>query len=584
MARLLGGGRGNPSSTPKKALRQIMGRKQGIWRSIVTLPPAPSPNPRDTRTFLKDAARPGARHVALASLCLVADTGAAVGFAAGLAGAVSRLASASGAIAPWLILIVVAGAARGLAGWAATRLAAAGAQQVKSALRRRVLGAVFAAPARRSLAGEAAAAAIDEVEALDGYVVRYLPARAMAGIGPVIVLAFAAGASPVGAALLLATLAPFILLMILAGSAAAQASRDQLDALSKLSGVFADRVRALPLLLAFQTEAQVTDQIARSSRRVADRTLAVLRIAFISTAGLEFFAALSVALVAVYAGFRLLGLLPFALPDTLSFEHAFFVLALAPEFYAPMRRLAAAYHERQLGEAAADRLQALLARPRVAEATAPMLSGAPTLRFEQAVVGFADDPELRIGPVDFEATAGSIMALTGATGAGKTSLLRLLVGESELVRGSVIVGGRALADLGPLTASIGWAGQTPTVLPGSLGWNIGLAAPEAGPEAVRRAALDAGLAEAIDHRGGLDAILDERGGGLSGGERRRIGLARAFLKDAPILLLDEPTADLDEAAEAAMIAAIRRAARGRTVLIATHSAALIAIADQVVML
>ena len=554
-----------------------------LGQIVSTLSPNPA-DPRAAKAFLKDVVGPGARPIRLASVCLTLDVCAAVGFAAGLAGAVSRLGGPAAAVVPWLILLTAAGAARGLAGWAATRLSALGAQRVKSGLRRRVLEALFATPARRVLAGEASAAAIDEIEALDGYVVRYLPARAMAAAGPVIVLAFAAAASPVGSLLLLATLIPFVLLMILAGTAAAKASRDQLEALSKLSGVFADRVRALPLLLAFQAEARATEQIARSSRRVADRTLAVLRIAFISTAGLEFFAALSVALVAVYAGFRLLGLLPFPLPDRLTFEHAFFVLALAPEFYAPMRRLAAAYHERQLGDAAADRLRALLEQAPVTVEATTGPTEAPAIRFDQAVVGFADDPDLRIGPVDFAAAAGTITVFTGATGSGKTSLLRLLVGESELSSGAVIVGGRTLADSGPITGAIAWAGQAPAVLPGTLGWNIGLAAPDAGPDLVLRAALSAGLTEVLDRRGGLDIAIDERGGGLSGGERRRIGLARVFLKDAPILLLDEPTADLDLQAETAMIDAIRRAAKGRTVLIATHSAALAAIADQVVAL
>jgi ATP-binding cassette subfamily C protein CydD len=403
-------------------------------------------------------------------------------------------------------------------------------------------------------------------------------------LSPPIVLAFAALASPVGAGLLLATLIPFGLIMYLAGSAAARASRRQLDALARLSGVFADRVRALPLLLAFQAEAPASDQVARSARQVAARTLAVLRIAFVSSAALEFFAALSVALVAVYAGFSLLGMLPFRAPEQLTLEHAFFVLTLAPEVYAPMRRLAAAYHERQVGEAAADRLGEALAAPMAAAARGPALAAAPEIRFEGVVVGFADDPALRIGPVDFAARPGSITALMGPTGAGKTTLLRLLVGEAILAGGAVEVDGRSLDEAGAFTPSVAWAGQAPAILPGGLGWNIALARPGADAAAVERAAIRAGLADVLDRRGGLSAELDERGSGLSGGERRRIGLARVFLKDAPILLLDEPTADLDPVSEVAMIAAIREAARGRTVLIATHSERLAAIADSVVRL
>lgn len=522
----------------------------------------------------------------LADAALAADTALAIAFAFSLTRALILVPRGAAAAAPWLAGLALALGLRGVAGWAALRFAAARARRIKRRLRRQVLDAVFNhAPGAGRLVGETAAAAVDEVEAMDGYFVRYAPARASATIGPILVLAAAATASLVATGLLLATLVPFIAVMILAGGAAADASRRQLEALARLSGLFADRVRALPLILAFQAEARETDLIGRAAREVADRTLSVLRIAFISSAGLEFFAALSVALVAVYAGFGLLGLLPFKVPETTSFARDFFVLALAPEFYAPMRRLAAAYHEKQLGEAAAERLAGLLEAPRAPPPAAIMLQTPPAVRYRAASAGFGDDADLRIGPVDIEVPPGGVLALLGPTGSGKTTLLRLLVGEARLAGGEVEVDGWTLSEAGSFAPLVAWAGQAPLLLPRSIGDNIALAWPEAGREAVAEAAERAGLADALSRRsGGLDAMLDERGSGLSGGERRRIGLARALLKPAPILVLDEPTADLDAASEAAMIETIARAARGRTVLIATHSDRLAAIAGQVVRL
>jgi ATP-binding cassette subfamily C protein CydD len=550
----------------------------------VTEQTIPPPVPPDGKGLLRQAVGSGAWLTGLASAALVADAFAAIGFAGSLATILDRIAGGASAIAPWLAALCLACLVRAACGWAAIRFAARGAQAIKTVMRRRVLTAAFSAKPGRRLAGELAAAVVDDVEALDGYVVRYLPARAAAVASPVIILAAAALASPIAAGLLAATLVPFVVLMILAGTAAADASRGQLEALARLSGVFADRVSALPLVLAYQAEARATAQVATAARQVSDRTLAVLRIAFVSSAGLEFFAALSVALIAVYAGFQLLGLIPIALPGHLTFVRAFFVLALAPEFYAPMRRLAAAYHERQLGEAAAERIAAFLALPAVAAPRPCLFAAPPAIRFEQAVVVFDDDGDLRLGPFSFEARPGAITALMGPTGSGKTTLLRLLVGEADLTSGEVRVNAVTLAQAGSFAPYVAWAGQKPVLFPGSIARNIALAAPDADRSTVANAAARAGLGELLEQRGGLDLALDERGGGLSGGERRRVGLARAFLKNAPILVLDEPTADLDAASEAAMIAAIRQAAKGRTVLIATHSEAVAAIADQVVRL
>ena len=518
-----------------------------------------------------------------AGIVLLADSLLAIGFAWCLTGALLALPQRRAA-AMWLIGLALAAGLRGVALWASTALAAERARRVKRHWRGRLLDVLLHARAAAApLAGTAAAAVVDEIEALDPYLIRYAPARLNAALGPLLVLAAAASASLVGAGLLAATLVPFVALMILAGGAAAGASRRQFDALARLSGLFADRVRALPLLLAFQAEAATTARIGAAAREMSARTLSVLRIAFISTAGLEFFAALSVALVAVYAGFSLLGLLPFALPGRVEFGNGFFVLALAPEFYAPMRRLAAAYHDKQLGEAAAERLEAVLRTPVAPTPLTKPISTAPPILFRAAIAGAG--PDLRIGPLDFTVPAGGIAVLMGPTGAGKTTLLRLLVGEAPLCGGDVEIGDQRLSEVGSFAPLIGWAGQAPILLPGTIGANIALAAPDAPRARVLEVAEQAGLGPMLAARpDGLETMLDERGSGMSGGERRRIGLARALLKPAPILLLDEPTADLDPAAQTAMIELLTRAAVGRTVLIATHSEAVAAIAGQVVRL
>ncbi|UAL13096.1 thiol reductant ABC exporter subunit CydD [Caulobacter segnis] len=504
---------------------------------------------------------------------------AAIGFAAGLAFSVDAIATRRGvaALSAWLVVVVAAMVARGLLARAAGTAGARAAASAKAGVRADIARAIFAGPRRP--AGEATTALVEGVEALDGHFAHFLPARLSAAVLPLALIAVAAIASPISAAILLAALIPFVGAMILAGSAAAAESRAQFTALERLSALFLDRVRALPVVLAFQAEGTTTNALRRSASDLAERTIKVLRVAFLSSAALEFFAALSVALVAVYCGFNLLRLLPFPVPEQLDLKRAFFVLALAPEVYAPMRRLAAAYHDRQAAEAAAGRLSSFEApapRPVPAPLAPISLAKAPEIRFEGVSVRYPDADAPALDGFSLTAPAGTITALVGASGAGKSSLLNLLLDLAPLTGGRILVDGAARPDL---SADIAWAGQSPLILPASIADNIALARRDAPRAEIEAAARAVGLI--LDRPGGLDFVLDERGSGLSGGERRRLSLARALLKPAPILLLDEPTANLDAKAEAELLAAIRVAARGRTTLIATHSEALAALADQV---
>jgi ATP-binding cassette subfamily C protein CydD len=532
--------------------------------------------------FLKDMA--GASGGASVSWLLV-ETLAAITFAAGLARSVVAVPHGVRAMIPWLALALAGAVVRGLATMAAVRTGAARARKAKMGLRRRITAAAFRhAPGGSATIGVLMNAAVDEVEAIDGYVARFLPARQAGAIAPMPVLAATAFASPIAAAILTVTLIPFIVAMILAGGAAADESRRQFEALSRLSGVFADRIRALPILLAFGAEAREAARIGAAADEVAGRTLKILSVAFLSSGALEFFAALSVALIAVYAGFNLLGLLPFQVPETLTLAQAFFVLALAPEFYAPMRRLAAAYHDRQAAQTAADRLLSVEhAEPARGQPARFAPQGPPAIRFDHVEIRYPNSEAAAIRDFSLDIGPGQTVALLGPSGSGKSSLLHLLLGLAPLASGRLSVDGRDAGTIGSLSKLAAWVGQSPLIVPGTIRENIVLAKPDASSADFAEAIRGAGLGPLLFRRS-LDTILDERGGGLSGGERRRIALARALLKQAPLLLFDEPTAHLDARAERALIATIGAAGVGRTVLIATHSEALAAIADRIVRL
>jgi ATP-binding cassette subfamily C protein CydD len=544
---------------------------------------------RQRREWLGAVSREGGWQGRAAGVAVTLDSFGAIGFAAALGFGLAALPAGIVAASPWLALGVLSALARAACGLAAGRCGAAAARAAKAHLRDRITRATLALPVgTRPATGALMTAAIDRVETLDGYVARFLPARAGVA-GTFVVLVAAAIASPVAAAILVLTMVPFLGLMILAGGAAADEARSQFLAMMRLGALFADRIRMLPLVLAFQVEARETARLAIASDELRRRTMSVLRIAFVSSAGLEFFAALSVALVAVYAGFNLLGLLP-GLITPFHFGHlglarAVFVLALAPEFYAPMRRLAAAYHDGQAAGTAADGLMALeQAMPPPLRLAAP-LQGPPHIRFDHVSVRYPGEERAALAALTLDVAPGEVVALVGASGAGKTTVLNLLLGLAQPTEGRVTINGTPLSAFGGIAASVAWMGQAPLLMAGTIADAIALARPEATRDEILAAATEAGLLPMLSLRPqGIDTWLDERGGGLSGGERQRIALARMLLKPASLLLLDEPTAHLDEVSEASLIRIIGSRISGRTTLMATHSMRLAALADRVIRL
>lgn len=520
----------------------------------------------------------------LAALAWLWDPLAAALFAFGLASAIAGWLDGQ-APKPWHFAALLAGGGlRGLIVMLAHGLAIAGAQEGVAALRGQIyqglLGGHSAAKGgrQRRMSGETAALAVDHLGAIENYEARFVPAKTAAMAQPFIVAILVAFASPVAAGIMLLTMLPFGLGMALAGMAAKKSSERQLEALAHLSGLFVDRIAHLPLIRHFGAGDRVVRKVRASTRDVADRTVQVLRVAFLSSAILEFFAALSVALVAVYCGFSLLGLLPFPSPEDLSFRAALFALAMTPEFYLPMRRLAAAYHEKQLGEAA---------RKALADAQAPaigflqdaaMPSGSDSTQSEGVqfdgvkVDGLSIEyPGRTIGPITLAIGRSGMLAVTGPTGSGKTTLLGAIAGQVVAASGS----------LTPVAQhDIGWSVQRPLILPGTLRDNLSLANPQADDAAMLWALEQAGLMPALaERKAGLDLWLDHKGSGLSGGERRRIGLARAILSQRALLLLDEPTADLDDNAALAVVASLRSLAARQALIIASHDARLIAACD-----
>ncbi|WP_307140497.1 thiol reductant ABC exporter subunit CydD [Pseudoroseomonas cervicalis] len=554
--------------------------------------PAVAAKPPRRRIALPAAARRGALLQALAGAFWLPQ-------AALLAWAIQRLAEGGGFDA---VLWPAAGVA--LLGLARAALEARGGRMLFAAgramlggLRARALAALAARSpldATRPASGTAASVLAEQADAVLPYLLRFRAARLRATLlPPLILLAILPFSWLAALALLLA--APLIpLFMALIGWRAQAASEAQMLELGGMNGFLLDRLRGLASIRALGAVEATATRLRAQAESLRARTMAVLRIAFLSSTVLELFSALGVALVAVYVGFHLLGQAgPGAWGGRLSLGEGLFILLLAPAFFEPLREMCGAWHDRAAGEAALAALERLAedAAPLPAALVrAPRLAPAPpsALSAEGLVFRHAGAAAPALSGLTLDIAAGEHVALLGPSGAGKSTLLALLAGLAVPERGVVRLDGAPMdeAHAAALRRRIAWVGQRPHLFAGSLRANVTLGRPEIGGDAAHRALRLAGLG-AVAARGESlgDAALGEGGAGLSGGEALRLALARALADPAATLVLaDEPTAHLDAATAAFLTETLLALCQGRTLLLATHDPALAARMDRVITL
>jgi len=467
---------------------------------------------------------------------------------------------------------------------------AAGAR-VREVVRMEFVDRIFAAgPAftRREESGALGSVLLEQVEALQDFYALFLPQLALAVLVPLTIAAAVFPVSWAAGALLLVTAPVIPFFTVLVGMGAESISQRHFESLARMSAHFLDVLRGLATLKLFGRSREERAEIARVSAEYRRRTMSVLRVAFLSSAVLEFFASLSIALVAVYLGMGFLGYFQFgAYGRPLTLADGLFVLLLAPEFYLPLRELGAHYHARAQAIGAAARLRAVAEAPVTAAAAGgcPLPAGRELrLRCVDLEFGYGEGRPPAVRGVSLELRTGKSVALVGGSGAGKSTLLFLLMGFLQPQRGEIRVGELSLAqaDLLAWRRKIGWLGQNPVLFSGSIADNIRLGRPEAGPEEIREAAGRAGVLEfARQLPEGLETHVGELGGGFSRGQAQRVALARALLRDAPLLMLDEPTAGLDAETERRVLDAVDRLRESHAILTVTHRLADILRADRV---
>jgi ATP-binding cassette, subfamily C, bacterial CydD len=563
---------------------------------------------REGKRWLAAQGRPGRRFFLAAGLADLAATAGTVilswYIAALIVAGVVGTTSGHGLDAD-VLGVAAGGLLRAAGGFAADRLAAAGAGRAEASARDAVLAAlVLGDPADEQVSAGAAVAAVSEqLPRLGDHFHDYQRRAITACLTPAVILAVIFPASwVVGVLLALAT--PIVPInMAVTGLGAQAVSRRQMHQVAQLSGQVLERLQAMSTLRALGAIGHQRRLVERAATELAHRTAAVLRIAFLASSALEWVSTFAIGMVAMYVGATLLGYVRAPLlPLHLGAQVGVFVLLLAPAYFAPLRRFAAAYHQRQEALAAAEILAPLSRRatadagpeatavtghgtatttaPGTAEGTpAPASRSVPGVALQGVTVRFAGRSGPALSDVSVFVPPRTVLGVAGPSGSGKSTLLKVAGGWLRPSEGRVLIDGGPADGAGRALL----IGQHPYLFSGTLADNIALGQPGASRSRIW-AAIEAAQLTSLVLRlpDGPDTVLGERGWSISGGEAQRVALARTFLSDAAFVLVDEPTAHLDAATEAALIEPLARLLRGRTALVASHSAAVLGIADRVI--
>jgi len=474
---------------------------------------------------------------------------------------------------------------RAILAWASEQAAFRAAAGVKLQLRDRLyrhlqqLGPLYLS---RERSGDLVNTLSDGIEALESYYARFLPAMSLVVLLPLSILVFVFPIDWISGLVMLIT-APLIpLFMLFIGKGTERLNQRQWRKLARMSAHFLDVIQGLTTLKLFNASRREAEAVGRISEEYRRDTMAVLRMAFLSSLVLEFFATVSIAMIAVLIGFRLYY-------GEMDFSYGFFVLLLAPEFYLPLRTMGTHYHARMEGIAAAERMVEILEIPvpkqNVGEKPAPTIEQ-HSIRFEQVAFSYEAGREA-LNEITFELRPNERLALVGPSGAGKTTIINLLLGFATPDSGEIHIGDVPLTqiNLQQWRQQLAWVPQNPKLFHGSLLDNICLGQNETKMSAVREAARLARADEFIDRLAdGYETLIGEHGQGLSGGQIQRIALARAFLKNAPLVILDEATANLDLRSEALIREAISELSKGRMVLSIAHRLNTVQDADRILVL